>query len=572
MSILNNFIIFKEFAQSVKEYGLNEYTNLQIPNISFKKFYESNLKDFNDYFSMIEYLDEKNKKENNIQEDFIKYNIDLIKNFEIKQVIYIQNLKDLKINYSDFSKSLLKINKLSEKLLDSFYMYMNKYYSFNIYKDLYNSLDKEEKESLISLINEKNNDEIINPYILLKEYNDLVFSFENDIHNIINNYLKDNNLTFAYQFEKILKKKDNENSIESLLNIEIFEDKNIKSKFSFTNNQDFKNIWLFNDNSILVKKNNDELEIVKNEIVFNNIFNKLPDNIISFSLRKNPHLSKIFHKKLLELKYNNDVVSLLETMQSILDNHQILKNINFNFNEINNKSIEAFSDLIDSSIRRYKIENYRKSIISNKYIDYLDEYNYKLFESLYDEKVSKEDLQKYIGKKLASCKNKEMFNESIKTLINIINSFEINIITNKLKKDDINIFYNKDNVIAFEVKEYQQSKKYGSQSWCIQRSESTFENYISNSKQIFVYDFNKEVHDNKSMFGITIYNNGNINTQHFKDDKFFELLDYKLGKEIYIEALNKILNKNQLTEENLKHLDNSKNLNKLSNTNKMETI
>jgi len=567
MSILNNFIIFKEFAQSI-----DEYTNLQIPNISFKKFYESNLKDFNDYFSMIEYLDEKNKKENNIQEDFIKYNIDLIKIFEIKQVIYIQNLKDLKINYSDFSKSLLKINKLSEKLLDSFYMYMNKYYSFNIYKDLYNSLDKEEKESLISLINEKNNDEIINPYILLKEYNDLVFSFENDIHNIINNYLKDNNLTFAYQFEKILKKKDNENSIESLLNIEIFEDKNIKSKFSFTNNQDFKNIWLFNDNSILVKKNNDELEIVKNDIVFNNIFNKLPDNIISFSLRKNPHLSKIFHKKLLELKYNNDVVSLLETMQSILDNHQILKNINFNFNEINNKSIEAFSDLIDSSIRRYKIENYRKSIISNKYIDYLDEYNYKLFESLYDEKVSKEDLQKYIGKKLASCKNKEMFNESIKTLINIINSFEINIITNKLKKDDINIFYNKDNVIAFEVKEYQQSKKYGSQSWCIQRSESTFENYISNSKQIFVYDFNKEVHDNKSMFGITIYNNGNINTQHFKDDKFFELLDYKLGKEIYIEALNKILNKNQLTEENLKHLDNSKNLNKLSNTNKMETI
>ena len=572
MSILNNFIIFKEFAQSVKEYGLNEYTNLQIPNISFKKFYESNLKDFNDYFSMIEYLDEKNKKENNIQEDFIKYNIDLIKNFEIKQVIYIQNLKDLKINYSDFSKSLLKINKLSEKLLDSFYMYMNKYYSFNIYKDLYNSLDKEEKESLISLINEKNNDEIINPYILLKEYNDLVFSFENDIHNIINNYLKDNNLTFAYQFEKILKKKDNENSIESLLNIEIFEDKNIKSKFSFTNNQDFKNIWLFNDNSILVKKNNDELEIVKNEIVFNNIFNKLPDNIISFSLRKNPHLAKIFHKKLLELKYNNDVVSLLETMQSVLDNHQILKNINFNFNEINNKSIEAFSDLIESSIRRYKIENYRKSIISNKYIDYLDEYNYKLFESLYDEKVSKEDLQKYIGKKLASCKNKEMFNESIKTLINIINSFEINIITNKLKKDDINIFYNKDNVIAFEIKEYQQSKKYGSQSWCIQRSESTFENYISNSKQIFVYDFNKEVHDNKSMFGITIYNNGNINTQHFKDDKFFELLDYKLGKEIYIEALNKILNKNQLTEENLKYLDNSKKLNKLSNTNKMETI
>lgn len=572
MSILNNFIIFKEFAQSVKEYGLNEYTNLQIPNISFKKFYESNLKDFNDYFSMIEYLDEKNKKENNIQEDFIKYNIDLIKNFEIKQVIYIQNLKDLNINYSDFSKSLLKINKLSEKLLDSFYMYMNKYYSFNIYKDLYNSLDKEEKESLISLINEKNNDEIINPYILLKEYNDLVFSFENDIHNIINNYLKDNNLTFAYQFEKILKKKDNENSIESLLNIEIFEDKNIKSKFSFTNNQDFKNIWLFNDNSILVKKNNDELEIVKNEIVFNNIFNKLPDNIISFSLRKNPHLAKIFHKKLLELKYNNDVVSLLETMQSVLDNHQILKNINFNFNEINNKSIEAFSDLIDSSIRRYKIENYRKSIISNKYIDYLDEYNYKLFESLYDEKVSKEDLQKYIGKKLASCKNKEMFNESIKTLINIINSFEINIITNKLKKDDINIFYNKDNVIAFEIKEYQQSKKYGSQSWCIQRSSSTFENYISNSKQIFVYDFNKEVHDNKSMFGITIYNNGNINTQHFKDDKFFELLDYKLGKEIYIEALNKILNKNQLTEENLQYLDDSKNLNKLSNTNKMETL
>ena len=567
MSILNNFIIFKEFAQSI-----DEYTNLQIPNISFKKFYESNLKDFNDYFSMIEYLDEKNKKENNIQEDFIKYNIDLIKIFEIKQVIYIQNLKDLKINYSDFSKSLLKINKLSEKLLDSFYMYMNKYYSFNIYKDLYNSLDKEEKESLISLINEKNNDEIINPYILLKEYNDLVFSFENDIHNIINNYLKDNNLTFAYQFEKILKKKDNENSIESLLNIEIFEDKNIKSKFSFTNNQDFKNIWLFNDNSILVKKNNDELEIVKNDIVFNNIFNKLPDNIISFSLRKNPHLAKIFHKKLLELKYNNDVVSLLETMQSILDNHQILKNINFNFNEINNKSIEAFSDLIDSSIRRYKIENYRKSIISNKYIDYLDEYNYKLFESLYDEKVSKEDLQKYIGKKLASCKNKEMFNESIKTLINIINSFEINIITNKLKKDDINIFYNKDNVIAFEVKEYQQSKKYGSQSWCIQRSESTFENYISNSKQIFVYDFNKEVHDNKSMFGITIYNNGNINTQHFKDDKFFELLDYKLGKEIYIEALNKILNKNQLTEENLQYLDDSKNLNKLSNTNKMETL
>ncbi len=551
MSILDNFKKFVKYAKQLKEYGINEYTNFQFPNIYLKKTYDHNLKEFEDYFSMIEYLDKKNIENSVIQEDFIKYHIDFIKSFEIKQHIYVQSLEKENLMKSEYLEQLNLINEYSKKITKAFFEYSNKCYLYSIYKYNYQSLDDEELNQLINLINEKSENSVINPYILLNEYNSMVFSFETQITDSFIKFIEDNNITFASQFKKLLEENNKENSIINLLNIEVFEDNNVNSKFSFTQTEYYKNIWLLNDNSLLVKNKDNSISIIKDEKDFTNIYNKLPENILSYSLRKNPQLLKIFSNKLKEIENNYEVIDLIETMQTLLNNHQILKNSNFDFNTLNNKSIESFSDSMHLFIRIHKIENYRKSIISNKYAHFLDEQNFKYFETLYDEKVSKEDLQKYIGKKLAACKDKKMFNESIKTLINIYNSFDKDILISKLKSENIDIFYEKNNIIAFEVKEYEQCKKFGSQSWCIQRSENTFLNYISKSKQIFVYDFNKDVNDNKSIFGMTIYKNGDINTQHLKDDTFFEISDYPIANTIYIEALKKVLDKEELNTSSL---------------------
>ncbi len=551
MSILNNLKKFVKYAGKVKEYGINEYTNFQFPNVYLKKSYSFILKNFEDYIPMIEYLQEQSKQNSIIEKDFIKYNIDLIKAFEIKQHIYLQSLKKENLYKPEYLEQLNLINDYSKKVIKAFSEYSNKCYLFETYKNNYKSLDEDELKSLIDLINEKSDNSPINPYILLNEYNSMVLSFETNVTNVFLNYIEEKNITFANQFKKILDEKNKEKSITSFLNIEVFEDSNIKSKFSFNQNEYYKNIWLFNDNSLLVKNKDNSLSVIKNDEDFEIIYKKLPENILSYSLRKNPQLLKIFSNKLNEIFNNSEMISLIETMETVLNNQQILKNSKFNFNELNNKSVEKFSDSMHECIRKHKVENYRKSIISNKYSHFLNESNYKYFETLYDDKVSKEDLQKYIGKKLAACKDIEMFNNSIKSLINIYNSFDKDILINKLKSEKMDTFYEKDNIIAFEIKNYEQCKKFGSQSWCIQRSENTFLNYTLRAKQIFVYDFNKEVNDTQSMFGITIYNNGDIYTQHFKDDTFFKVSDYPIANDIYNEVLTKLLNKNELNENSL---------------------
>src|SRR5690606_34900688 len=98
------------------------------------------------------------------------------------------------------------------------------------------------------------------------------------------------------------------------------------------------------------------------------------------------------------------------------------------------------------------------------------------------------------------------FNAGLQKIIDSINNFDPDIISDKSKNLNINTLYKEDNVYVFKIDNFEQSKAIGSTSWCISRHEHYFDSYTENNAvQLFIFDFNKSSKDNKSMIGMTLY-------------------------------------------------------------------
>lgn len=463
-------------------------------------------------------------------------NIDIFRKLNI-DVSELDLLKEeIEINYNILKKSLSTImNKI---------VYFEEYSNFLF-----------EEEELIYLENKLNYEENLdyekNPNIAIKNFLNSIINFEKKVESSLVHLLKRDLLSEASKVEKIFKSNLLEGSISNFLKDKIISD-NISAEFSFSQNEQIKRIYLFNDDSILLQDKNNDIRFILNNTDLLEVVENLHINLTNYNLRKKPTLAKLFNQKIKEEMptfRKNLAISHLENINIYQENEQILKNNNFTINRLNELSIEVFGDKISHIITKHKINQYRKSITSNKYEHFLNDDNYKDFKTLYELNVTKEELQKYVGKKIASCKEQSSFDTILKDLIKIVNSFEYNIVLNNLEKYNIKPFYDKEGVIAFEVLKYEECKKFGSPSWCIQRSESTFYDYKDNCHQVIVYDFNKELSDSESMIGFTIYNDGSQRTQHLKDDSHFNLSKNNLINEIYIESLKKITNKSLLRED-----------------------
>ena len=211
---------------------------------------------------------------------------------------------------------------------------------------------------------------------------------------------------------------------------------------------------------------------------------------------------------------------MLDTYQQYSD---VISQSGINILQLTDKSMEVVDDTINAAILAHKTNQYINSILSNKYEYLLTPESRDILKILYETGVSKQSLQDYIGKKIAALKTPEEFLSYVTNVKDHFSGFSQDALKIKLEGNGIKPCYDKDGIVIFHVENFEMSKKLGSVSWCISRNEYHFDNYTdSDSRQYFMYDFNKKESDNTSMVGFTLYQSGGVSASHLKNDDDFD--------------------------------------------------
>lgn len=335
---------------------------------------------------------------------------------------------------------------------------------------------------------------------------------------------------------KIRIKKEETNKITRYSDIQIAnKDENLKSyildkciigELSFSQSQSISELKLYSDYSLTYrsKDNNNELATTLKHDEAANVIRQACSSCVEYLLRKKPGYIPVFKEKLIEEQY--DMRKVASVINSFIENEQILKNIlkdkfeHFIKNHLYRRSLEAFDDNMMSLVNDYKSKQYAHSIASVKYRELYDNRSYEVIKELYDQKVPKDMLQNYIGKKIAAFKTPSDFNNALTMFLSSINGFNYDAVMIKKERLNAHLVSFEDNQLILKIDNYVQSKALGSASWCIVRNESYFNDYVTdmNSNQYFVYDFNKDSTHPESMIGITILKDGEFYAAHDKTD------------------------------------------------------
>jgi hypothetical protein len=224
-------------------------------------------------------------------------------------------------------------------------------------------------------------------------------------------------------------------------------------------------------------------------------------------------------KKLKSMTKNNNCLFVIDFCNYYLENKDILKLEGFNLIEQTIEDLEKIFDNMLKIVNNHKLNKYTNSIISNKYKHLYDETSLKLFKTLMDMKVTENQLQSLIGKKIALFKTSSDLNKALQKQIDIFDGFTIDAMIDKFKRNNINNYMTQNNLLICEIENYLQSVMLGSSSWCICYSNSLFNKYTENEgKQYFIYDFSKKSNSMSSMIGISLNKKGEYVTAHQKDD------------------------------------------------------
>lgn len=368
-----------------------------------------------------------------------------------------------------------------------------------------------------------------------------------DIYNMKNTLMSQ----FPDMFEPIAKrfcefKENDDNSVSNFLKVKEFDDK-IKTRIEFKG-QNTSDIILFKDGSMAIKINEDYINMIDYK-EFRNVKQDLLDSSIGYLSRKKPKIAEFF-KAYIEDSSIDDIIDVLDTYQQYSD---VITRANVDVLKLNGKSLEVVDDTFNKIILDHNVNNYTKSILSKKYAELLTPETSKVFKTLYENSVTKQDLQEYVGRKLAAIKTPEEFLAYMIKVKEHFTGFSDEALSAKLKGLDIKPTYAKDGIVIFHVKNFEESNKLGSVSWCISRNKSYFNDYTNNgSRQYFMYDFNKSEEDRESIIGFTIYKDGSIRASHWKNDD-----NFRFGSqypELHLEVLKEDLKEFNLNEKYKKEL------------------
>lgn len=293
-------------------------------------------------------------------------------------------------------------------------------------------------------------------------------------------------------------------------------DSAMEHNVELSKSQSIKRASLFVDGSVLFIDKNDQHIIPENSRELNQYITKFNLDLIDFKFRKQPVFGKIFKNKFLEDQDNINIT--LSTANSFLLNYDILKHIKFD-KSILDKGFEQINDYIENSVKTYKVYKYANSILSSKNKHLMTESAYPFFEKFYDEKFKEDFIQDYIGKKLAMLTTPEEFTAFVKDVHDKLFDFGKYSTINLLDSIDKKALSLTDNECIVHIESFEESKKLGTNNWCISRDRSYFDDYVkSDRRQYFFYDYTKESSDTMSMIGITLKDDGLIRAAHKKND------------------------------------------------------
>lgn len=300
-------------------------------------------------------------------------------------------------------------------------------------------------------------------------------------------------------------------------------DKSTTSKLEFTAGQEISGIMLFADKSVCYREKNGKYLVSQSHSEVRRKINDLYFSTIDYLLRKKPQIAKSFKEKMIERE--GSPVTILNTIHRFLENELLVKNYlkqdydSFLRDLMTNKSVEVFDDKFTHIANKQKFQLFAFSIASNKYRHLYDDESMKVLKNIYDNNKDSEQLQIYVGKKIAAFKTPEEFNKHLTKYFSKINGFDQDLILEDVEKHGATLVSNVNDVLIVETTAYTQMSNLGSNSWCIVRDEGYYDDYAGKgNRQYIVYDFNKPSSDIESMIGITLSPNGTYRNAHVKND------------------------------------------------------
>lgn len=302
----------------------------------------------------------------------------------------------------------------------------------------------------------------------------------------------------------------------------VFE-KSTTAKLEFTAGQEISGMILFSDKSVCYREKNGKYLVSQSHSEVRRKINDLYFSSVDYLLRKKPQISKSFKEKMIERE--GTPVTIINTINRFLENETLVKNYLKNDYEgflkdlMSNKSVEVFDDKFTHIANKQKFQLFAFSIASNKYRHLYDDESMKVLKNIYDNNKDPEQLQIYVGKKIAAFKTSEDFNKHLNKYFSKINGFDQDAILEDVKKHGATLVSNVNDVVIVETTAYDQMSNLGSNSWCIVRDEGYYDDYAGNgNRQYIVFDFNKASSDIESMIGITLSPDGTYRNAHMKND------------------------------------------------------
>jgi len=517
-----------------------------------------------------------------VYEDFKREKKDqlLSKTFSAYFSQLVNMADEVNFEYDEFQE---RLNKLSTSIKSSF-LFLEKMASFiNEYIQIEPYIKKSmyDKAQLSIYINElkdtcKDHSEIIKlapDYLEIRSFdiiNPHIIEF-NSIKTDMLNKLKKEQPELLYSMSEFYNNDiKNHSGCLATFMLDKKHETTIVDRLTLTQSQKIQDFIVFEDLSVCYKKGG-EYRVIANNEDYKNIFEELEYSIIDYQLRKKPKMAQYMAKRYKESSYissNINLENVLIVIDTYLNNEQILKNMKMDLNIFEIKDFEGIDDYMHELINEHKLNQYANIILSNKNKHLLNNQSLASFKVLMESGVSKASIQNLIGKKLASINTPEDFEIYLEKVVDHISGFNKEILIDKLTVQNIELVYQKDNVIVFEVDTFEQSKLFGSPSWCISRSEYYFNDYKSDdNKQYFLYDFSRNEKDNQSMIGFTVQLNGAMVTQHARNDDYHEVDDFLKN------IVNKIIytHKSDYKLTDLQHQELEKQFGS-TNTNKSKTV
>lgn len=318
-------------------------------------------------------------------------------------------------------------------------------------------------------------------------------------------------------------------------------DISILANIEFTASQKISGMIFFTDSSICYKEKNGKYVSPESHDEVSGKIRLLHESTIDYLLRKKPQVAKSFIEKLKENESSSQTI--INTINRYLENETLVKNYLKQDYEVffkdlmANKSVEVFDDQFTKMADKQKFQIFAYSIASKKYRHLYNETSMTLLEDIYNNNKDPEQLQIYVGKKIAAFKTPEDFNSYLTRYLSKINGFDPDLIVESVEKHEATIVSNNKDVLIVETTNYEQMSNLGSNSWCIVRDEGYFDDYVCDgNRQYIVFDFNKLSSDVESMIGITLSPDGTYRNAHVKNDDSIDANEVEKFTDVIIMA------------------------------------